>query len=53
MPELKDKIGEMTRDLAHGRIQGFPGTMFLSGKPTFADLDGFYEIVFDLADHLP
>jgi len=36
------KVAEMRRDLEHNRIEDFPGTMVLQGKPTFATLEGFY-----------
>ena len=35
MPVLRQKIQEMERDLEHGRVEGFPGTMALHQKPTF------------------
>jgi hypothetical protein len=38
VPALKQKLVEMQRDLEHGKIEGFPGTMVLHGKPTFAML---------------
>lgn len=49
MPALKQKIAEMQRDLEHGKVEGFPGTMFLHRKPTFTTLEGFYKVVFELA----
>lgn len=49
MPALKQKIAEMQRDLEHGKVEGFPGTMFLHRKPTFTTLEGFYNVVFELA----
>ena len=50
MPALKRKIVEMQRDLEHGRIEGFPGTMVLYGKPTFATFEDFYRVVFEQAE---
>ena len=50
MPQLKRKIEEMKRDLEHGRVGGFPGTMILYGKPTFTTLEPFYSLVFALAE---
>lgn len=47
MPALRGKIAEMRYDLEHGRIEGFPGTMVLYGKPTFATFEDFYRIVFE------
>ncbi|MGC1375364.1 MAG: hypothetical protein WA821_04020 [Anaerolineales bacterium] len=44
---LKQKVGEMRRDLEQGKVEGFTGTMFLYGKPTFATLENFYAIVFE------
>jgi len=44
---LKQKVDEMRRDLEQGKVEGFIGTMFLYGKPTFATLENFYEIVFE------
>jgi hypothetical protein len=44
---LKHKVDEMRRDLEQGRVEGFTGTMFMYGKPTFATLEGFYDIVFE------
>lgn len=49
IPALKQKIAEMQRDLEHGKVEGFPGTMFLYRKPTFTTLEGFYNVVFELA----
>ncbi len=51
LPALKQKIAEMQRDLEHGRIQGFPGTMVLYGKPTFATFEAFYRVVFEQANN--
>lgn len=48
MPQLQEKIADMQRDLEQGRIEGFPGTMVLYGKPTFATLHDFYQLVFKL-----
>jgi hypothetical protein len=53
MPALKRKIVEMQRDLEHGRIEGFPGTMILYGKPTFATFEDFYRVVFEQAEDHP
>ena len=50
--KLKYKINDMKKELEHGRVQGFPGTMFLFNKPTFTTLEGFYSILFSLADEL-
>ena len=47
---IKQKIAEMQRDLEHGRVEGFPATMFLFGKPTFTTFAPFYELVFSLAE---
>jgi hypothetical protein len=44
---LKQKINEMKHDLEQGKVEGFIGTMFLYGKPTFATLENFYDIVFE------
>jgi len=44
---LKQKVDEMRRDLEQGKVEGFIGTMFLYGKPTFSTLENFYEIVFE------
>src|SRR5574340_1845615 len=52
MPALKFKIAEMQQELEHGRIEGFPGTMALYGKPTFATFEGFYQVVFEQAETL-
>lgn len=52
MPILKQKITEMRRDIEQGRIEGFPGTMVLYGKPTFATFEDFYRIVFEQAERL-
>ncbi len=49
MPVLKQKVLEMKRELEQGRIEGFPGTMALYQKPTFATFEPFYNLVFDLA----
>ncbi len=40
----------MRHDFEHGKIEGFPGTMVLHGKPTFATFEGFYELVFEQAE---
>jgi hypothetical protein len=50
LPELQGEIAEMRRDLEQGRIQGFPGTMVLYGKPTFTTLEVFYNVVFAMAE---
>lgn len=49
IPALQQKIAEMQRDLEHGKVEGFPGTMFLYHKPTFTTLEPFYKVVFELA----
>jgi hypothetical protein len=46
---LKRRIAEMERELEHGRIGGFPGTMLLYGKPTFTTFAPFYDVVFGMA----
>jgi hypothetical protein len=46
---LERRIGEMERELEHGRIGGFPGTMLLYGKPTFTTFRPFYDVVFGVA----
>ena len=46
MPELESKVSEMKYELEHGKVEGFPGTMFLFGKPTFNDFEDFYTVVF-------
>jgi hypothetical protein len=45
-----DSPKQLRRDLEHGKIEGFPGTMLLHGKPTFATLEGFYQVVFEQAE---
>lgn len=50
MPALKKKIAQMRRELEEGGIQGFPGTMFLYGKPSFVTFEGFYKAVFEIAE---
>ena len=50
LPVLKTQIATMHRDLEQGKIQGFPGTMVLYGKPTFATLEDFFAVVFSEAE---
>ena len=42
----------MKRELEQGKIEGFPATMFLARKPTFTTLEGFYDVIFDLAEEM-
>ncbi len=49
LAKLKFKIDDMQRELEHGRIGGFPGTMFLYNKPTFITFEAFYNLIFGLA----
>ena len=51
MPALKNKISDMQRELEQGKIQGFPATMFLYGKPSFVTFKEFYKVVFELAEN--
>lgn len=44
---MKLKVDEMKRDLEQGKVESFPGTMIVHGKPTFTTLEEFYEIVFE------
>lgn len=50
IPCIKQRIGEMERGLEQGQVQGFVGSMFLAGKPTFTTLSDFYNIIFTLAE---
>jgi hypothetical protein len=44
---LRQKIAEMRRDLEQGKVEGFTGTLFMYKKPSFATLEGFYDIIFE------
>lgn len=50
--ELKYKILEMKQELENGKVEGFPATLYILGKPSFTTFDGFYNIIFDLAEDL-
>ena len=50
LPVWRKQIDDMRSELENGRIQGFPATMELHDKPTFATLDGFYRYIFELVD---
>ena len=45
---MHKKVEQMERELEHGKVQGFPGTLFMSGRPTFTTFRPFYEVVFAL-----
>lgn len=45
---MQRKIAEMERELQHGKVQGFPATLFMAGKPSFTTFKGFYEVAFNL-----
>lgn len=49
---IKRKLREMEMALQDGRVQGFTASMFIQGKPTFATLKPFYDVVFELIDEL-
>lgn len=44
---MKLKVEEMKRDLEQGKVESFPGTMIMHGKPTFTTLEEFYDVVFE------
>ncbi|MFZ2949153.1 MAG: hypothetical protein WA003_06680 [Desulfuromonadaceae bacterium] len=46
--QLKAILSDMQYQLEHGKIQGFPGTMFIYHKPTFVTLEPFYSLLFSL-----
>jgi hypothetical protein len=48
---LKHKIAELQRELEQGRVEGFPATLLLAGKPTFTTFEPFYSLIFNLADN--
>ena len=50
--KLKFKILDMKQDLENGRVEGFPATLHIKGKPSFTTFEGFYNIIFDLAEDL-
>ncbi len=52
IPMLKQRIAQMQRELEHGRVSGFPGTLLLYDKPSFTTLLKFYDTVFELAEAL-
>jgi hypothetical protein len=52
MPSLERRIAETRHDLEHGRVEGFPGSVVLHGKLTFATFGGSYRIVFEQAERL-
>ena len=45
---MHKKVEQMERELEHGKVQGFPGTLFMSGRPTFTTFRPFYDVVFAL-----
>jgi hypothetical protein len=44
---MKQKVEEMKRDLEQGKVETFPGTMIMNGKPIFTTLEEFYNVVFE------
>jgi hypothetical protein len=50
LPALQSKIAEMKQELEHGKVEGFPATMFLFNKPTFTTFEPFYTLLFDLIE---
>ena len=43
-------LADMQYQLEHGKIQGFPATMFLYHKPSFVTFEPFYSHLFNLLD---
>ena len=42
----------MKHELENGKVEGLPATLFIARKPSFTTLDGFFNIIFELADDI-
>jgi len=52
IPEFEARLAKMNKDLAEGHREGFTASLLLYDKPSFTTLDGFYQVVFELASRL-